>query len=149
MSLGRVRVYNPREMSIIVCGIPIPGGYADGEFFKTTSAGPWFTWHKGTDGEYTRSDTGENGYNCTLTLMQSNPVNAILSALLTLDRAQPNGAGIAPTLVKDRLGSSLFSAPSCCIMDWPEETWSAGVEARAWPIFCVAGNAPHIVGGNG
>jgi len=148
MALGRVRTYNPREVSIVVCGIPIDGGYASGEFLRITALGDWFTEEMGTDGEVTRTDTGENRYTLVLTLMQSNPLNALLSALLAADRNTPNGAGVAPTLVKDRSGTSLFTAPSCWITGPPEQVYSNQAEARAWTIRAVAGNAPNIVGGN-
>lgn len=148
MAIGKTRIYNPREVSIVVVGIPIDGGYGESEFLRVTPVGDWFTDVMGADGEVTRTDTSESRYDITLTLMQSNPANAILSAMITLDRVTPNGAGVAPTLIKDRLGTSLFTAPSSWITAPAEEVWSNSAQSRVWKIRAVAGNAPHVIGGN-
>ena len=128
------KVYDADQVSITVAGIPITGGYADGEFCRIERETDIFTDVVGTDGETTRSKTNDNRATCTISLMQTADVNALLGALAALDRNTPNGAGVGSFLVRDRQGTSIYTAEACWIAKPPDVGFDREATSRDWKI---------------
>ena len=117
-----------------IAGIPITGGYADGEFLRIESESDAFTDVAGTDGEVTRSKTNDRRATATLSLMQTADANNLLAALAITDREAPNGAGVGAFLVRDRQGTALYQASECWISKTPDATFDREATAREWTI---------------
>jgi len=128
------KVYDADQVSITVAGIPITGGYADGEFCRIEFETDAFSDVAGTDGEVTRSKSNDRRATCTLSLMQTADVNALLSALAATDRNTPNGAGVGSFLVRDRQGTSIYTAEACWIAKTPDAMFDREATSREWKI---------------
>ena len=75
-----MRVVDPAKMSISFAGRPITG-WADGDYLDIDNDTDAFTDAVGTDGDVTRVRTNDDRATVTITLMQSSPVNDVLSAI--------------------------------------------------------------------
>ncbi len=131
---GAFYVYDPNEMTIVVAGIPIEGGFADGAFIEVVQEADDFIEVVGADGDVTRSKTNDRRATITITLMQSAEANALLSALSTLDVNTSNGAGVGPMLIKDNQGTSKFTAEKSWISKPPDAAFDKTAGPRAWKI---------------
>ncbi len=131
---GNFHVYDPNEMTIVVAGIPIEGGFADGAFIEVVQESDDFVEVVGADGDVTRSKSNDRRATITISLMQSAEANALLSALSTLDVNTSNGAGVGPMLIKDNQGTTVFSAEKSWIAKGPDAAFDKTAGARAWKI---------------
>lgn len=130
-----VKIYDAKEVTIIICGIPIDSGYAEGEILKIVQDEEDFKKVVGTDGETTRSKTNNKNARVTLRLMQTSSGNASLTALNAKDKAQPGGAGVGSFLVKDRTNDTVkYSAESCWIAKPPDVSFDQTATPREWAI---------------
>ena len=141
-----LRVYDPDQVIISVAGIPI-SGWADGEFCRVERESDAFSDVVGTDGEVTRSKTNDNRATVTIRLMQSSPINALLSALHNSDKNSPGGVGVGPFELFDASGGTTLVAEKCWIAKEPDSSWDRTATEREWMIRCArldqvhAGNA--------
>ena len=131
---GRFHIYDPNEVSIVVCGIPIEGGFADGTFIEVDQDANDFDDIVGTDGDVTRSKTNDRRGTITITLMQSSESNALLSALSNVDRSKSNGAGVGPLLIKDNQGTTFFAGEHSWIQKPPAAAFGKTAGPRAWLV---------------
>lgn len=131
---GKFHVYDPNEVSAMVCGLPIEGGYADGTFIEIEQDSDDFVDVVGIDGDVTRSKTNDRRATITLTLMQTSESNGLLSALNNIDRKASNGAGVGPLLIKDNQGTTLFAAEKSWIAKPPTAGFDKTAGPRAWKI---------------
>lgn len=127
------KTYNSDEVTVILAGIPIMGGYADGEFLRIEEEADAFLDVVGTDGEVTRSKSRDGRATVTLILMQSADANDTLSALHTLDKNTPGGAGIGEMLVRDRGGRALYRG-QCWIAKAPSVSFGREAGPREWKL---------------
>lgn len=134
MSSDDFHVYDPDNVSIMVCGIPIEGGFADGTFIEIEQDSDDFVDVVGTDGAVTRSKTNDRRATITITLMQSSESNALLSALNNIDRKAKNGAGVGPCLITDNQGTSLYAGEKSWIAKPPTAGFDKTAGPRAWKI---------------
>lgn len=141
-----LKIYDSKEVSIIFAGIPVDGGYAEGEFCRIEQTEEDFLTVIGTDGEVSRSKSNNKSAKVTLSLMQTAAVNAALSALNNLDKRAGNGAGVGPLLIKDRQGTSLYTASKAWISKPPDVSFDKTATARAWEITCA--DLERLDGGN-
>lgn len=130
------KTYDAKEVSVIVGGIQIDSGFADGEFCRIEQETDDFDDVVGTDGEVTRSKTYDRRANVTILVMQSSKSNQALSALSNLDRTAPNGAGIVPVMVRDRNGDSLYESQHGWIKRPPDVSFDRTATPREWLIRC-------------
>lgn len=140
------KVYDADQVTVLVAGVPITSGYADGEFCTVEQETEDFMDVVGTDGEVTRSKTNDRRATITIKLMQSSDGNALLSALNNLDKFGTGGAGIGPLLIKDRQGTSVYSSAKCWISKPPSVTFDRDAKERTWTIRCS--NLIRFDGGN-
>ena len=143
-----LKVYDSTSVTIVAMGLPIDstGGYADDEFLTIDQDSNDFDDVVGTDGEVTRNKTNDGRATITIKLMQSSSSNALLSVLRNLDVAAPNGAGVGPLLVRDRQGTSLYTASKCWISKPPKVSFAKGAQSREWTLRCA--DLKRLDGGN-
>lgn len=130
--------YDPMLYTVVVAGIPITKGHADGEFIRVKRDTPNFTDVAGTDGEVARAKTWDRRATITITLLQTAAANALLSTLAALDENTDNGGGVGPFLLKDRGGLTVYAAGECWISEMPEVTLDKGITARVWTLRCAS-----------
>lgn len=141
-----LKIYDSKEVSIVFAGIPITGGFADGEFCRIEQSEQDFLTEIGTDGEVTRSKSNNQHAAVTITLMQSATINNALSALNNVDKKATNGAGVGPLLIKDKQGTSLYVASKSWIAAPPVPVFDRTAKAREWRIECA--DLERLDGGN-
>lgn len=144
--MGDLKIYDSKEISIIVGALIIDSGFADGEFLRIEPVSPDFVDKAGTDGEVTRTKTNDKRAKVTLRLMQSSDKNALLSVLNNIDRKASNGGGVGPFLVKDRQGTSLYAGAKCWISSPPVVSFDKEAKEREWVIMVAS--LERLDGGN-
>lgn len=146
MSAGQTYVYDPDQITISFAGVLVQDGWGDDSFCKIEKVNDAFTVVEGTDGSVTRSKNPSKLHKITITLQQSSATNSLFSAVHALDQAAPNGAGIAPILVKDRAGTSLHSGSKAWITKIPDAEYARTSKSREWVLMCS--DMDNFVGGN-
>lgn len=128
------KVYDPDQISVMICGIPIIGGFADGSMVDIEQDEDDFTEVVGTMGDVTRSKKNNKMTTITVRLLQASTANSLLSALANTDAAAPNGAGIGPSEIKDLQGTSVFFFDKSWIAKVPKVSFDAQDTPREWKI---------------
>lgn len=141
-----VKVYDADQVTLVVCDLPIESGFADGEFLRIEQDSDDFGDVPGTDGEVTRSKTNDRRATITVILMQSSSGNNLLTVMNNLDRNTPGGAGIGTLFIRDKQGTSLYTASKCWIAKPPDVSFDRLATAREWKIRCA--NLVRFDGGN-
>lgn len=135
MGTPEFKIYDAKEVSLVIAGIPIDSGFAEGEFVKLEQNEEDFKMVVGTDGSVTRSKTNNRTAKATVRLLQTSDGNAALSALNRLDKAQPNGAGVGTFLLKDRTtGTIVYQAEHCWIAKPPTVSMDKTATPREWQV---------------
>ncbi len=129
-----LKIYSASEVSLIFSLIPIDGGRGDDEFVQIAKQGETFTYKAGIDGEGTRSESKDNYFLVKVTVMQTSSANAIFSSILAGDQALPGGAGVAPILIRDKQGKSVFAAAQAWITKWPDLKYAKEAGTVEWEI---------------
>ena len=130
------KVYDADQVSMVFMSIPVSSGYDDGTFLEIEQNEDDFKVKVGTDGETTRSKTNNHNADIKVHLMQSSDGNAAFSTINNLDKLAPNGTGIGPMLVRDRSGTSLYTAAHCWIQKPPDVTFAREPSDRVWTLHC-------------
>lgn len=128
------RVYSSKQVKVSVAGIPIEGGFADGEFVRIARESMAFSDVVGTGGEVTRNKTNDNRADAFIILMMGGQHNAQLSQLLNNDKNSEGGSGVGRWLVEDLNGTSVHEAAQCWIAGDPDISYDREVTALEWPI---------------
>ena len=128
------KTYNADEVDLIIAGVPIDAGFADGEFLRIEQESDDFGDVVGTDGEVTRFKTLDRRANVVVLLMQTSDSNQFLSALSNADRLLPNGGGIVPFLVLDTNGASLYEALELWVQKPPDVSFAREPGTREWNL---------------
>lgn len=144
--MADTKVYDPDQVSVMICGIPVVGGFADGSMVEIDQDEDSFITVVGTLGDVTRSKKLNKVTTITLRTMQSANINAALSALHALDENAANGAGIGPSEIKDLSGTSAYFFAKSWIAKPPKAVFSGQDEAREWKIVGV--RTARLDGGN-
>lgn len=144
---GEFKVYDLDQVTCSFAGIPIEAGFGEGGALKIEQQDPDFVNKVGSDGSVTRSKTNKRLTKITVTVLQTATINAALSTLNNVDRAASNGAGVAPLLIRDRQGLSVFAAGESWL-EGPPMSVEYGTEAtdREWIIW--AARPERFDGGN-
>lgn len=146
----QVLEYDADQIRMSIAGVALAqgagvSGFADGEFLSIGFK-PQFTMVKGTDGSATRSKTNDREVEIKINLMQTNSLNAILSALLFADVSTPNGTGIGSFVCEDLQGTTLVVVPYSWLVAPSDITFDRGAKGRSWTVSGLWSQA--IVGGN-
>lgn len=128
-----MREYDPTQVTVSFAGI-VAEGYADGEFVRIERDSDDFGDVVGTDGTVSRARTSDKRATVTIILMQTSPTNALFSALAQADEDTPGGAGVAPLVIRDRLGTSIHRGAKAWIAKRPDVAYARIPGAREWKI---------------
>lgn len=139
-------IYDLDQVEAIFLGVPCGNGYSEGGSLKIEKVNPDFKFKEGADGRVVRSKTNSKLYKCTLSYMQTCPVNDALSAINQVDVRTPNGAGVGSFVVTDLQGTTLFVSTQAWLEGPPPTELGAEATAREWVIYAADGNL--FVGGN-
>lgn len=134
---GKFHILDCNEHSIALAGVPIEGGFAEDTFLEIEYLSPAFVTVVGADGDVTRSKTNDRRAKIRLTLMQTSPENAKLSAMHNLDLKASNGAGVGPCLIKDNQGLSVYAGEKSWIAAPPNPVQAKTGQARVWEFECA------------
>lgn len=126
--------YDPKAYTILVSGIVIAKGYADGEFITVDREVDAYTTVRGVGGGVTRLRTNNRGALVSLILMQTAEANSYLSALHNRDMNAPNGEGVGSFLLKDAIGTTIYKADKCWIRKPPTLALDKTAKERRWLI---------------
>lgn len=141
-----LKVYSAAQVTFNFSGIDFNDGRGEDDFVEIAKVEDTFTYKAGVDGEGTRSENKNSYTRVTLTLMQTSAGNATLSAIHQADISIPGGSGVAPILVRDRQGTSVFAAAEAWIEKIPDNLYSKEAGPRKW-VFGVH-QPTNFVGGN-
>lgn len=130
------KVYDSNQVKISIAGVPITGGFADGEFVRIERENDAFSDVVGTDGEVTRSKTNDNRATITISLMQTADANLSLSVLHNVDKLTTGGSGVGPVLIEDLNGIAIHESAQSWIMNEPDVTYDREAGSREWAIRC-------------
>jgi hypothetical protein len=144
--MSNFHVYDPNEITLVVCGIPISGGFAEDTFIEVQQDSDDFEDVVGVDGDVTRSKTNDHRATITVTLMQSSNDNLLLSAIANIDRRAGNGAGVGPALIKDNQGTTIFAGEKSWVAKQPDAAFGKKAGPRAWKIRVA--DLVRVDGGN-
>lgn len=132
-----LKIYDAQNFTLSLFGYSIESGYADGDFVTVEQDEQSFTAKVGTDGEVTRSKTGNKLTTVKVKLMQTSRGNSILSGVLNLDEASNNGKGVGPMYLKDRSGTFVFAASKSWITGPPAAPFGREANEREWTLHCI------------
>lgn len=126
-----LRTYDPAQVSMFYGVIEMQGFAEDAAINMEHDEDDW-ALAVGVDGEGTRSKSNNASATVTVTLMQSSPVNDLLSAARELDRTTPGGSGGLPILIKDNSGTTIFSCENAWIQKAPSAELNREATGREW-----------------
>lgn len=144
--MADVKVYNPKNVIVIACGVPITGGFAAGSKVKAVQVNETFVVTEGVEGDMTRTNSNSQFTRITFRLLQTSRFNAVLSALHAADKASENGSGVAPTTIKDKGGASLHFLSQSWLTKIPDSDYAGEDTFREWVIEGIA--EVNVTGGN-
>lgn len=141
----KLKVYSANAVGCNFAGIDLASGRGDSDFVAITHPEESYTYKQGHDGEGTRSATGATYAEVNITLMQTSAGNAALSAIHQGDIKTEGGEGIAPILIRNRQGLSIFAAAEAWITKTPDENYAKEAGTVVWTVGCH--NPQHFIGG--
>lgn len=130
-----VRTYAPEDVTVSLALVHQVTDFAEGQGISLEKDESVFSTNKGAKGHVERIHTPDRTYTLTLSLAQTSPTNAVLTAMYTVDDA--SRLGMFPIFIKDSSGQSVFTSPTCWIEGIPPATYSSGIETREWNIKCA------------
>jgi len=129
--------YNPKEVTVLVAGIPLSGFAAD-TFINVERNEDVSIAYVGSKGEVGRVKNVDDTYTITITLQQISQSNNLLQAYITADEFI-DMPPILPVSVIDLYGRELFQSSWAWIQKEPARSFSSGMETREWVIYAVDG----------
>lgn len=126
--------YDPKKYDVILAGVRINEGLADGTWLTVTPEVQGFSKKVGADGKATRTRMSNRSGTVTLTLMQTSLINDILSGLYNADLQATNGEGTATLKIQDRAGNTSFLARSAWVANDPDISLDVEASTREWSI---------------
>jgi hypothetical protein len=138
-----VRTYDPKQILVIVGGVPI-GGYADGTFVKVSRKSDAYSMTTGCDGITSRAKSNDRSGSIVITLAQTSPSNKILTGFAVADEIA--NAGVVPVLIKDSAGDSAYVSGFAWVRKQPDGEFGKEVGNREWNMD--AADLDIFTGGN-
>lgn len=131
-----MEVYSNSEITVNFAGITISAGALDqGDTITIEQSGPTYQVRKGNGGGASRARLYPS-YTVKVKVRQTSSENGLLSALHNLDKATPGGAGIAPLLIADRLGTQKLVDPEAFIEGDPKIAYGQEEQGLEWTFIC-------------
>ncbi len=134
--MGELKHYDPDLVTTIFAAIPLTG-FAEDTMVTIEEEDDAFTEVGGVDGDVSRSKVLGRRATITFHLMSTSRANAALSALHEQDLQSAGGAGVAPMMVKDGNGISVFATDKAWIAKRPTVTYGKQATSREWKIRAV------------
>lgn len=131
MAAGRIRTYNPREVTISL-GSHMVEGYAEDSFIQIEPNGDGITKKVGCDGEIVRSVSPDRTYNIRLSLLMSSASCKFLQD--KFDEDVENGNALFSILIKDLKGGMVFSADACWVVRSAARQFGRDAPDREWEL---------------
>ena len=133
-----LKIYDATEVDFSFAGIPITGGFDDGEFIRIERETEKFQDQVGTDGEVVRTSTKDNRATITLILMQTAEANEVLRGLVNADDATPGGSGVGALQIDSKRndGGVLHEASRAWIQTPPDHAYDREATSREWRFRC-------------
>jgi hypothetical protein len=118
----------------VIFGVAKITGYADGDAISIEEKEDAFKVAVGADGDADRIRNRANYLEIVLNILQTSPMNQILSAIHTADRA----VGIPlPFLLKDNGGSTVIGAGAAWIKGFPKIAMGNDSKSKEWTIHAT------------
>ncbi len=131
-----VKEYDPDQVDVIFAGFPLRG-FQEDSIIQITFDDDHYTIVKGVDGDVSRSRVVAKVATVTIKLMNTSRSNADLSAVYLLGGPGSGTADVAPLLIRDRNGVSLFATDTCYISKPPDINHGGKANARDWKMTAV------------
>lgn len=138
-----MKTYDPKKI-IIIFGVRRLTGMSDDSIVSIKPNGEGLQTYVGADGDVARSLDPDATYEVTVSLNTTSNSNDYLSNMYNYDRE--TGNGIAPLLIKDLAGTTLFSAPEAWVSNMPEASRGLTVDTQEW-VFHTGQVEDAIIGG--
>ncbi len=142
--MAGVLTYDPKRVMVIF-GTHQIHGMSEDDIVSVSPLGDGMQIHVGADGEVARSIDPNHCYEVTISLATTSKSNDYLSNMFNLDGN--TGGGIAPLLIKDLAGSTLFYAAQAWVQNAPEMGKHRTVDTQEWTLNTGYVENP-IFGGN-
>ena len=138
-----MKTYDPKKI-IIIFGVRRLTGMSEDSIVSIKPNGEGLQTYVGADGDVARSLDPDATYEVTVSLNTTSNSNDYLSNMYNYDRE--TGNGIAPLLIKDLAGTTLFSAPEAWVSNMPEASRGLTVDKQEW-VFHTGQVEDAIIGG--
>ena len=138
-----MKTYDPKKI-IIIFGARQLTGMSEDSIVSIAPNGDGLQTYVGADGDVARSLDPDATYEVTVSLNTTSNSNDYLSNMYNYDRE--TGNGIAPLLIKDLAGTTLFSAPEAWVSNMPEASRGLTVDTQEW-VFHTGQVEDAIIGG--
>ena len=138
-----MKTYDPKKI-IIIFGARQLTGMSEDSIVSIAPNGDGLQTYVGADGDVARSLDPDATYEVTVSLNTTSNSNDYLSNMYNYDRE--TGDGIAPLLIKDLAGTTLFSAPEAWVANMPEASRGLTVDTQEW-VFHTGQVEDAIIGG--
>lgn len=131
-----MKTYDPKRYTMVLAGINLSRGLADGTFIKISPMAPRFSSKAGVDGEVVRTRRHDRRRSIEFTTMQTSEVNDRLSALFATDANAENGEGVGSFLLMDRNGTTRIEGVAYVAQD-PDVELGPEASTRVWKLELV------------
>ena len=138
-----MKTYDPKKV-IVIFGARQLTGMAEDSIVTISPLGDGMQIYVGADGDVARAVDPDATFEVTVSLNTTSNSNDYLSNMYNYDRA--TGNGVAPLLIKDFGGTTLFSAPEAWISNMPEASRGLTVDTQEW-TFNTGQVEDAIIGG--
>lgn len=125
------REYSPRLITLSWGPVLLTSGLADGSFVEPELDEDEVSATSGADGSVMLVDNTSRLFSVTVTLQQTSPINAQLSAILKSAQVAKVRA-ILPFYMNDRGGTTIIAAEKCWVKKRPGPTMGKEGNNRAW-----------------
>ena len=131
---GNTYVYDSNEVSLIVCSIPIDGGWAEDDFVTVEQDSDDYTDVVTVDGDVVVSKTNDLRATVTVRLIQTAKANTALAALREIGFRGTNGAGMGIFKLTDNNGTLRHVAEKSWIAKAPTIVYGKAAKGLEWKI---------------
>jgi hypothetical protein len=138
-----MKTYDPKKV-LVIFGARQLTGMAEDSIVSIAPLGEGMQIFVGADGEVARSVDPNATFEVTVSLSTVSTSNDYLSNMYNYDRE--TGNGIAPLMIKDLAGTTLFSAPEAWIANFPESAKGRTIDTQEW-VFNTGQVSDPIIGG--
>ena len=138
-----MKTYDPKKI-IVIFGARQLTGMAEDSIVTISPLGEGMQIYVGADGDVARSVDPDATFEVAVSLNNTSSSNDYLSNMYNYDRE--TGNGIAPLLIKNLAGTTLFSAPEAWIANMPEASMGLTVDTQEW-TFNTGHVEDAIIGG--